>query len=104
MMLTASRRRDGAVVGIIGYELRFCVLAISLDSVFFFKVLLLGPATLPAILPILDEELKAETIDAKTWLEAYTQIAVIHFVLVRERMEKAQMTCNGEEQIIVERR
>ena len=43
---------------------------------------LLGPATLPAITPVADEELKAERIDFKAGLEAYAEVTVVHFVLV----------------------
>lgn len=40
------------------------------NSILLFKSLVLGPAPLPAVLPIADKKSKAETIDLETWLEA----------------------------------
>ena len=42
----------------------------SVVSVLFFQVLLFGPAALPAILPVLHQELEAKSVDLEARLEA----------------------------------
>jgi hypothetical protein len=49
-------------------------------SELFREVFLLCPAALPAVTPIEDEELEAESIDLDGWLEADAQVVVVHLV------------------------
>jgi hypothetical protein len=65
---------------------------------------LFHPAALPAVLPIHHQELKAEGVDFQTGLEADAQVAVVHFVLVREGGEEGEVAGDGEEEIVVEGR
>lgn len=71
------------------------------NTVLLFQILLLGPAALPAAAPVANKELEAVGVDANARLETYAKIAVAHFVLVMVVMEKAEMTCYGEEEVVV---
>lgn len=52
-----------------------------------FEKFLFGPTTLPAVFPVANEKLEAESIDLHAGLEANAQITVIHFVLVDVRVK-----------------
>ena len=67
------------------------------ESVLFFNVLGLIPATLPAIPPVADEKSEAESINLHARLKTDAQISKVHLVLFRVRQQEAQMTCYGEE-------
>lgn len=64
-------------------------------------MLLFGPAALPAVPPVANEELKAERIDFEAGLEADAEVAVVHFVLVYVGVQETEMACDGKKQIIV---
>lgn len=94
---TAAGRRDGPVIESRAVCQRLFGLHLLLEP------LLLGPASLPAVLPIADEELEAEAVDFHARLEADAEIAVVHFVLIYIRVEKVQMACDREEEIVIVR-
>ena len=52
------------------------------NQVFLVQMLLFGPAALPAITPVADEELEAKRVDFQAGLEADAEVTVVHFVLV----------------------
>ena len=60
------------------------------------QILLLGPAALPAVTPIEDEELKAERINLDGWLKANAQVVVVHFVELRARVQETDVAGDGE--------
>lgn len=66
-------------------------------------MLLLSPAALPAVPPIADEKLKTEGIYFQTRLKANAEVAVVHPILVYVSMQKTEVACDGEEQVIVPR-
>lgn len=68
----------------------------------FSQIFLLCPASLPAVTPIENKELEAESVDLDGWLEADTQVVIVHFVELRTRVQKADVAGDGEEQIVVE--
>lgn len=66
-------------------------------------MLLLSPAALPAVPPIADEKLKTEGIYFQTGLKADAKVAVIHLILVDVSMQKTEMACYGEKQVVIPR-
>lgn len=52
----------------------------------FLDKLLLRPAALPAVLPIADQELEAESVNLHARLETNTKVAVVHLVLIDIRV------------------
>lgn len=71
---------------------------------FFLQILLLRPASLPAVLPVTDQKVEAICLDLHAWLEAYAQIAVVHLVLFDIRVKKVEMAGDGEKKIVMVRR
>lgn len=69
--------------------------------ILFFQSLFLGPAPLPTISPVTDKELKAKTVNSETRLKADAEVGVIHFILVHVGVKQAQMTGDGEEQVVI---
>lgn len=82
------------------YSINICTQIMELIR----QVVLLGPATLPAVTPVQDQELEAKCINLDGWLETNAQIVVIHLVELGAGMEQTDVTRNGEEQVIVEGR
>jgi hypothetical protein len=74
------------------------------ELVFHLGILCFGSAALPAISPIAHEELKAVCVDLHTRLEADAKISEVHLVLLGVSQEEGKMTCDGEEEVVVERR
>jgi len=74
------------------------------DAILFVQVLALGPAPLPAILPVAHEELEAEWIHLHAWLKADAEVLIVHFVLVGVHVKKTDVAGDGKEDVIVERR
>lgn len=68
------------------------------------QVLLLGPAPLPTITPVKDEELEAECVDLDSRLKADAQVIVVHLVELRARVQKTDVARDGEKEVVVERR
>ena len=61
---------------LLGQEAPFRYVTLLLEE------LLLRPATLPAILPVTDKELKAERVNLHARLETDAEVSVVHLVLV----------------------
>ena len=79
-----------------------CFLSIFLNLEFRCQVFFLGPAALPAFTPVADEEVEAERVDLHAGLEADAEVAIVHFILVDVGVQQAQVTGDGEEEIVVE--
>ena len=65
--------------------------------IFLLKSLFLGPAPLPTVSPVADQELKAETVNPETRLKADAEVGVVHFILIHVSMKQAQMAGDGKE-------
>ena len=70
----------------------------------FCQVFLLGPAALPAIAPVQNQELETERINFNSGLKANAQVIVVHLVEFRAGVQQTDMAGDGEEEIVVERR
>lgn len=68
---------------------------------FYLQVFLFCPTTLPAVLPVTDQEVEAIGIDLHTWLKAYTKVAVIHLVLFDIGVKKVEVAGDGEEKVVM---
>lgn len=73
------------------------------NSIFFSQCILLGPASLPAVSPVTNQELEKKRIDFETWLETDAEVSVVHLVFVYVSMQQTKVTGNGEKEIIVPR-
>lgn len=51
------------------------------DPILFLQSLFLGPAPLPTISPVADQELEAKAVDSETGLEADAEVGIVHFIL-----------------------
>ena len=71
------------------------------DAVLLGEGLFFGPAALPAVTPVADEELEAEAVDAEAGLEADAEILVVHAVLVDVGVEETEVARDGEEEVVV---
>ena len=67
------------------------------------EVLLLGPAALPAVSPVQNQELETERVDLDRGLEADTKVVVVHLVELGARMKQTDVAGDGEEEVVVER-
>lgn len=67
----------------------------------YLEVLLLCPTSLPTILPVADQEMETIGVNLHTWLEAYTKIAVVHFVMVDVGMEKVKVAGDSEKKVVM---
>ena len=117
VMLTAARRGHSSLMALLRLRRQRLRLRLSFGLALFFgvcrcflflihlflflQILLLRPASLPAILPVADKELETEGIDSHTRLEADAQIAVVHLVLVHIGMEEIEMAGDGEQKVVV---
>ena len=75
----------------------------SKGTILFRQSLFFRPAALPAVAPVTNQELEAERVNSKTWLKTDAQVAVVHLVLVDISVQQAQMTGDGEEEVVVPR-
>lgn len=103
--LVARRRRRGALLADSRGTARALTAArgqtSGLCAIFFFGSLFLCPATLPTLAPLVDEELKAESVDFEGGLEADAEVTVGHAVFVGVGAEEAKVTCNGKEEVVI---
>jgi hypothetical protein len=68
----------------------------------FSQVVFLCPTALPAVAPIQNKELEAESVNLDGRLEADAQIIVVHLVELGAGVQQADVAGNGEEEVIVE--
>jgi hypothetical protein len=67
------------------------------------EVLLLGPAALPAVSPVQNQELETERVDLDCRLEADAKVVVVHLVEFGAGVQQADVAGDGEEEVVVER-
>jgi hypothetical protein len=73
------------------------------ESILLLDILRLVPATSPAVSPVAHQEFEAENIDLHARLKADAEVPEVHLVLVRMRKQKTEVTCDREQQIVIER-
>lgn len=64
--------------------------------------ILFCPASLPAVSPVQNQELKTEGVNLDGWLETDAQVVVVHLVEFGTRMQKTDVAGDCEQEIIVE--
>lgn len=105
MLATAGRRNRTFVVsralGGGGHWVLLLLSSFLKGILFVLKPLLFCPASLPAVLPVTNQELETEPVYLHARLETDTQIAVVHLVLVHVGMEEVQVTGDSKEKIVV---
>lgn len=90
-VLAATGRGDSSFVRLLRFRLGFFFFAqrrcLFLVHLFLgLNILLLRPASLPAVLPVADQKIEAICLNLHARLKAYTEIAVIHFILINVGM------------------
>lgn len=119
VMLTAARRGHSSLMALLRLRRQRLRLRLSFGLALFFgvcrcflflihlflflQILLLRPASLPAILPVTDKEIETIRLDLHAWLEAYAQIAVVHLVLFDIGVKKVEVAGNGEKKVVMVR-
>jgi hypothetical protein len=73
-------------------------------GIFAVEILFLGPATLPAISPILDQPLEEEGTNPQTRLKANPQGIEAHLGCLGMSVKKTDVARDGEKDIVVEGR
>lgn len=56
---------------------------------------------MPAVTPVQNEKLEAESVDPDGRLEADAQVIVVHFVELGARVQKTDVASDGKEEIVV---
>jgi hypothetical protein len=72
------------------------------DTLLLVKLLLFGPAPLPAVAPVSDEVVEQPSLQVEAWSDADGKVVEIHAVAFLVREQEAEMARDGKEQVVVE--
>jgi len=74
------------------------------DSLLLVKLLLFGPAPLPAVAPVSNKVVEQPPLQVEAWSDADGKVVEVHAVAFLVRQEEAEVARDGKEQVVVERR